>query len=340
MSHSGLTFPPVASNMPRRRHEDEEAQADEEQAVGELGRAGRLARAEPHPQRGEHGGEEDDEQRLHGLEPARGEAPAEERRAGRAVGEQVEARPRLLEAGPEQAREHEQGHDRAARACARCPGRPGGRATRRTPPRRRGRARACSRTAGRGPARWRRGRPPRCPRAWPRSPGAPRSSPAPRSRSRPSTNCTRPRVIPTPAAPKPQCQPTFCPRYPHTSGRDEGAEVDPHVEDREAAVAARVVRAVELADDGGDVRLQEPGAEHDQHEPGEEQRPHVQRHAVVAEGDEDAAHDHGAAQAQQAVRDPAAGDRREVHREGVEPVDGGRALRRPSPARPWPWGPP
>ena len=38
---------------------------------------------------------------------------------------------------------------------------------------------------------------------------------------------------------------------------EERAEVDPHVEDREAGVAADVVRAVELPDDDADVRLEE-----------------------------------------------------------------------------------
>ena len=28
--------------------------------------------------------------------------------------------------------------------------------------------------------------------------------------------CSTPNVMPTPAAPNPQCQPTFSPRYPHT----------------------------------------------------------------------------------------------------------------------------
>ena len=44
-------------------------------------------------------------------------------------------------------------------------------------------------------------------------------------------------------------------------GREEGAEVDPHVVEREAGVAPRVVGRVELAHHRADVRLQEPGAE-------------------------------------------------------------------------------
>ena len=46
--------------------------------------------------------------------------------------------------------------------------------------------------------------------------------------------------------------------------RDERAEVDAHVEDREAGVAPLVVVRVELADDHADVALEQAGAEDDQ----------------------------------------------------------------------------
>ena len=49
--------------------------------------------------------------------------------------------------------------------------------------------------------------------------------------------------------------------------RDQRADIDPHVEDGEAGVAPRVVLGVERADQGADVGLEQPGADHDQREP-------------------------------------------------------------------------
>jgi hypothetical protein len=80
----------------------------------------------------------------------------------------------------------------------------------------------------------------------------------------------RPSAMPTPAAPKPQCQPTRSPRMPVTSWPTK-APVDAHVEDREAGVATRAAFGIQVTDDGGDVRLEQAGAEHDQHEAEEEE---------------------------------------------------------------------
>src|SRR3982074_1252349 len=44
---------------------------------------------------------------------------------------------------------------------------------------------------------------------------------------------------------------------------DQGADVDSHVEDREAGVAARSALGIEITDDRRDVRLEESGAHHD-----------------------------------------------------------------------------
>ena len=109
--------------------------------------------------------------------------------------------------------------------------------------------------------------------------------------------------------------------------RDEATQVDPHVEDREAGVAASIVGRVELPDDRADVRLQQPGAEHDQHETGVEKRRHVEREAEVAERDQNAAVKHGVALAEQPVGDPPARNRREVDGRRVQTVDGRRAAR-------------
>ncbi len=55
--------------------------------------------------------------------------------------------------------------------------------------------------------------------------------------------------MPTPAAPKPQCQPTRSPRITRDERRDERADVDPHVEDREACVASRAAFRIQIADE-------------------------------------------------------------------------------------------
>ena len=59
---------------------------------------------------------------------------------------------------------------------------------------------------------------------------------------------------------------------PACQRREERPDVDPHVEDRERAVAARVALRVEPADQAGDVRLEEAVADDQQREPGEQQQ--------------------------------------------------------------------
>ena len=70
---------------------------------------------------------------------------------------------------------------------------------------------------------------------------------------------------------------------------DERAEVDPHVEDREAGVAARVAWRVEGSDERADVRLEQSGAEHDQREADVEERQCLEGQREMAGGDDDAA---------------------------------------------------
>ena len=48
--------------------------------------------------------------------------------------------------------------------------------------------------------------------------------------------------------------------------RDEGAEVDPHVVDREAGVAPFIAVRVQLADEHADVAFEQTRADHDQHQ--------------------------------------------------------------------------
>jgi hypothetical protein len=77
--------------------------------------------------------------------------------------------------------------------------------------------------------------------------------------------------------------------------RDERAEVDAHVEDREGGVTSDVVRRVQLRDDDRDVAFQQAGAEDDQRQAEIERRQRREGHAEVARRDQDAAVEHGAA---------------------------------------------
>ena len=103
-----------------------------------------------------------------------------------------------------------------------------------------------------------------------------------------------------------------------------GTEVDAHVEDCEAGVATRIVFAVHLADDGADVRFQQPGAEHDQHEAEEESLGAGDCQHEVAGHDDDAAKPDRALCAQQPVGNPAAWQRDEVDGGRVQAIDRGR----------------
>ena len=126
-----------------------------------------------------------------------------------------------------------------------------------------------------------------------------------------------------PTQQKPTRQPYSCGDQRHERRAEERAEVDAHVEDREAGITTRAAFRIELRDDGADVRLQQPDAEHDHARgrrrtaacvPDGEQR--------VADHDEDAAPPHRALRADQPVRDPAAEQRQQVRAGDVETVDG------------------
>ena len=101
--------------------------------------------------------------------------------------------------------------------------------------------------------------------------------------------------------------------------RQERAEVDADVEDREGAVAARVAGRVERADLGRDVRLEGAVAEDEPQEREQEQR--LERHHEMADRHQRSADHHHAALAEHAVGEIAAEDRREIHEPGVEAVD-------------------
>ena len=106
-------------------------------------------------------------------------------------------------------------------------------------------------------------------------------------------------------------------------GSEEGPDVDAHVVDGKAGVAAVVAGFVEGADQGGDVGLEESGAEADE---GEAEVEHFDRgrgEAEVADGDAGAAVDYGLALAEEAVGEPAAGDAHQIDERDDHAVDGG-----------------
>jgi len=75
--------------------------------------------------------------------------------------------------------------------------------------------------------------------------------------------------------------------------RQEGAEIDADIEDREGAVAAAIAGRVERADLGRDVRLEGAVAENEKAE--REQKQMLERHHEMANRHQRGAEDDGAA---------------------------------------------
>jgi hypothetical protein len=111
--------------------------------------------------------------------------------------------------------------------------------------------------------------------------------------------------------------------------RDQCADVDPHVENREPGVAARIRRGIQVADDGGDVRLEQSGAHDNEHESrkerglGEHRR---QRDREMSQRDEHRAVVDRAPQTKPAVGDPPAGKRGEIDARRIDADDRGCRL--------------
>src|SRR3954454_8392459 len=109
--------------------------------------------------------------------------------------------------------------------------------------------------------------------------------------------------------------------------RGHRADVDAHVKQREAGIAARVVRLVKKADHRAYVRLEHARAEDDESESEEEGRERGDGHREMAERDQHPTEKYRPVVADDAVGEPAAGNRRRVNRHRVEAVDRGRAAR-------------
>ncbi len=110
----------------------------------------------------------------------------------------------------------------------------------------------------------------------------------------------------------------------HEGGPQCSADVDAHVEDREAGIATRAAFRIEAGDDGADVRLQQSDAKNDHDQTDEEPARLTEREQDVAGHDQDAAPPHRALCAPDTVRDPAAGEAQQVTPADVQAVDCGR----------------
>src|SRR5436305_538089 len=104
----------------------------------------------------------------------------------------------------------------------------------------------------------------------------------------------------------------FLAEYAGDDLSEEAAGVDSHVEDRESCVASRTAFGVEVTDDRRDVRLEETGPEDDENESDEKRnlalRETGEADGYVAERDEHCAKEDRAAESEQSVGDPTAGE--------------------------------
>src|SRR5512135_709371 len=149
----------------------------------------------------------------------------------------------------------------------------------------------------------------------------------------PERYCRMPKSIPTAAAPKPRrlrpkpervedpAEPGALREPAADERRHQRAEIDADIEDREAGVPASVLGAVQLADHGAHVRLEQPGAEDDEAEAQVEAAQTGDGEADVAEHDQHPAVQGRATLAEETVGEPAARKRRHVDQRRVGAVD-------------------
>ncbi len=319
--------------------EDREAGADEEQAQAELRRTRRLARAEPDPDPREDGRERDDEERLQRLEIAARKFPAENRRPRGAIGEQIQRRTCLLELGPEDRRgDEEDGDGVQAAALGRVPV-----AGQEQPAEENDDDQQQAVAGGVGNLLGGDGHGARVHPHRERRDGGERDAaddPSARLQPRGVLGRLRWRRVQSRLAEILRAGDILNQPEHHADARgaeadvpvdalsevaaderrDERAEVDAHVVDREAGVAPVVLRTIQRADDHGGVALEQAGADDDQRQPDVERRQRLDGHAEVSARDDDAAVEHGAPLADQPVRHPPARQAGHVDHRRVEPV--------------------
>ena len=162
------------------------------------------------------------------------------------------------------------------------------------------------------------------------------TSPAPPRYLRPATKNTSAIAMPTAATANPAWYPPTARAAPDQERGRERADVDAHVEDREARVAPRVVPVVQLADHARHVGLEQAGAEGHQHDAEERERRLRDREEHVAGGDDDAAVQHRPPCADQPVRQPATQHGQQVDRRRRRPRRAPRRTSARSRGRRWP----
>ena len=117
---------------------------------------------------------------------------------------------------------------------------------------------------------------------------------------------------------------------------DKRPHVDAHIEQREAAVAARIAFLVQRTDHHRNTGFEQAGTEHDKHQADKEQAiPHHrrQRDGEMAEGDKNRAVPDRLLLPEPVIRQPAAGQRGKIHGPRKDPDNGRRVLaRQPHPA--------
>ena len=102
----------------------------------------------------------------------------------------------------------------------------------------------------------------------------------------------------------------------------ETTDIDADVEDGEAGIQARAAFRIKVRNNRADIGLEQPHAEHDHRQSNiEAARAARGREQGVAEGDGNTPGHHGTLRADQAVRDPAAGQRRQVNSRVVQAVN-------------------
>ena len=114
-----------------------------------------------------------------------------------------------------------------------------------------------------------------------------------------------------PAEPLPECA--------ADQRREECAEVDAHIEDREGAVPPRITRRVESSNLSRDIRLEGPVPEYQKQQSGEEER--FDSHEEMADSHQKSAEDHCPALADDLVRENPSEKWRQVDQRSVKPVD-------------------
>src|SRR5882672_10197797 len=107
---------------------------------------------------------------------------------------------------------------------------------------------------------------------------------------------------------------------------DKCSEVDAHVKNAKACVSPRSPFRIKLADHRAHIRLEQPGAEHDQNQPYVKAFGPRYSEGEVTQGDNNAPVPDSLLSAQDSIRKPSSRQRRQINRRCIEAVNRGRHL--------------